>query len=209
MAFSIGVKLVPLMLLPLFIRNMKLKKLLQFYFIIGFVLLISFLPFFSLQFGRNYLNTVALWFVNFEFNASIYYVIRSIGYSIEGYNIIAAVGKVTPFVIVAMVSAFSISQRNKETRFLIINMLLALSIYFFLSTTVHPWYIVSLIALSVFTGYKFPIVWSAVVLLSYYAYSNPLFKENSLLLFAEYTIVYTCFLLEMLNERKNFLFLKK
>jgi hypothetical protein len=188
---------------------MKLKKLLQFYFIIGFVLLISFLPFFSLQFGRNYLNTVALWFVNFEFNASIYYVIRSIGYSIEGYNIIAAVGKVTPFVIVAMVSAFSISQRNKETRFLIINMLLALSIYFFLSTTVHPWYIVSLIALSVFTGYKFPIVWSAVVLLSYYAYSNPLFKENSLLLFAEYTIVYTCFLLEMLNERKNFLFLKK
>ena len=209
MALSIGVKLIPLMLLPLFIRNMKLKKLVQFYFIIGFLLLVCFLPFFSMQFGKNYLNTVALWFVNFEFNASIYYVVRSIGYSIEGYNIIAAVGKVTPFVIVAMVFAFSISHRNKETKFLIINMLLALSIYFFLSTTVHPWYIASLVALSVFTGYKFPIVWSVVVVLSYYAYSNPLFKENSLLLFAEYVIVYTCFLLEMVNKRKDFLFLKK
>ncbi len=209
LALSIGVKLVPLMFLPLFIRNIRLKKLLQFYFIIGLVLLLCFLPFFSIQFVENYLNTVALWFVNFEFNASIYYVIRSIGYTIKGYNIIGAVGKVTPFVIVCMVLAFSISKRNKEVRFLITNMLLASSIYFFLSTTVHPWYIVSLVALSVFTGYKFPIVWSVVVMLSYYAYSNPLFKENSLLLFTEYSIVYLCFLLELVNRRKDFIFLKK
>ena len=209
LTLSIGVKLVPLMFLPLFIRNIKFKKLLQFYLIIGFVLVVFFVPFFSIQFGENYLNTVALWFVNFEFNASIYYVVRSIGYSIKGYNIIGAVGKVTPFVITAIVLAFSISKRNWKLPYLIINMLLILSIYFFLSTTVHPWYIVSLVAISVFTGYKFPIVWSVVVVLSYYAYSNPLFRENALLLFAEYAIVYTCFLLEMVNWHKDPFFLKK
>ena len=209
LTLSIGVKLVPLMFLPLFIRNIKFKKLLQFYLIIGFVLVVFFVPFFSIQFGENYLNTVALWFVNFEFNASIYYVVRSIGYSIKGYNIIGAVGKVTPFVVTAIIMAFSISKRNWKLPYLIINMLLILSIYFFLSTTVHPWYIVSLVAFSVFTGYKFPIVWSVVVVLSYYAYSNPLFRENALLLFAEYAIVYTCFLLEMVNWYKDPVFLKK
>ena len=209
MALSIAVKLVPLMLLPLFMRHLKLKKLLQFYVIVGVVLLVSFLPFFSIQFSQNYINTVALWFVNFEFNASIYYVVRNIGYAIKGYNIIGAVGKVTPFVIVAVMLAFSLNKRNRDLRFLISNMLLALTIYFFLSTTVHPWYIISLVALSVFTGFKFPIVWSAVVVFSYYAYSNPLFKENSILLFVEYAIVYACFLLEMVYKRKNVVFLKK
>ncbi|MEO7523135.1 MAG: hypothetical protein ABIT58_03535, partial [Ferruginibacter sp.] len=206
MALSIGVKLVPLMLLPLLMRNMGSNKLIRFYFITGFILVLFLFPFFSLQFGVNYFNTIALWFVNFEFNASIYYVIRSIGYEVAGYNIIGTAGKVIPFIMLGMILSFSMRRSNRELINLIGNMLLALCVYFFLSTTVHPWYIVSLVALSMFTGYKFPVVWSVVGMLSYQAYSNPLFKENSLLLLIEYSVVYSCFIFEMVNNHKKAIF---
>jgi hypothetical protein len=39
-------------------------------------------------------------------------------------------------------------------------MLLALTVYFGLATIVHPWYVTGLVALGVFTGWKYPLAWS-------------------------------------------------
>jgi alpha-1,6-mannosyltransferase len=68
-------------------------------------------------------------------------------------------------------------------------MLFGISIYFLLATTVHPWYICTPLILSVFTRYKFPIVWSAAVILSYSAYGLNDFSENLWLVALEYTVV--------------------
>ena len=54
----------------------------------------------------------------------------------------------------------------------------------------HPWYLATLILLSVFTKYRFPIVWSLVIILSYAAYANEIYKENLVLVSIEYLIVY-------------------
>ena len=56
-------------------------------------------PFFLMEFVTNYSKTVGLWFGNFEFNASIYYLARAIGYGITGYNEIATIGKVLPLIL--------------------------------------------------------------------------------------------------------------
>ena len=66
----------------------------------------------------------------------------------------------------------------------------ALFIYLVFATTVHPWYLCALVAFSVFTPYRFPIVWSAVVILSYYTYITPHYAENMWLVSLEYLIVY-------------------
>jgi hypothetical protein len=197
MALSIAVKLVPLMLLPLLLRHLNFKQIIQYYFAAGITLLVLFLPFFSKSFFTNYTDTVALWFVNFEFNASIYYIIREIGYYKTGYNIIHAVGKIMPFIILFVILVFSLLKRNKAFQPLVTNMLLALSFYFFLSTTVHPWYIITPLALSLFTSYRFPVIWSFTVMFSYYAYSNPSFKENRWLLLAEYSVVFFSLIWEL------------
>ena len=200
-AVSVAVKLVPLMLLPLLFRYLKLKKAFVFYAIVGIVSILLFLPFISSAFIKNYSSTVMLWFTNFEFNASIYYLLRAIGYSITGYNQIHFIGKIIPIFILLVILFFSFSKNNVVFKNTIANIFLATCIYFFLSTTVHSWYIITPLALSVFTRFRFPVIWSLVIMLSYYAYSNPAFKENHLLLFTEYSIVFAPLLWELFYKK--------
>ncbi|MBL4754212.1 MAG: mannosyltransferase, partial [Flavobacteriales bacterium] len=61
--------------------------------------------------------------------------------------------------------------------------------YFLLSTTVHPWYITTLVALSAFTKYQYASLWSFLVLLSYAAYAAQPFQENFYLLGLEYLLL--------------------
>ncbi len=83
-------------------------------------------------------------------------------------------------------------------------MLFVLCIYFFLSTTVHPWYIVTLVALSIFTRYRFAYIWSAMVVLSYFAYSQNPFHESNLLLIFEYGVIFVFFFWELFRQGKYY-----
>ncbi len=182
----------------------RIKKLISFYTITGFVTLLLFAPFYSSEFINNYTKTVALWFQNFEFNASVYYIAREIGYSFRGYNEIGIIGKVTPIVVVFFILIITFFRRNKTTIQLITAMLLVLSFYYFTTTTVHPWYVATLLILSVFTKYKFPLVWSFVIILSYLAYVNidkADKSENLWVITLEYLVVYSVFIWEVFLKK--------
>ncbi|NGX83391.1 mannosyltransferase [Aequorivita sp. KMM 9714] len=195
---SVSVKLLPLLFLPLFFRwfsnkevstALNLTSLLKFYSIIGVTILITFLPFLSSEFIQNFAATIGLWFQNFEFNASVYYIIRWIGFQVVGWNIIGTVGKILPMIVILFILGLLFFKEYSTPQQLITSMLLAVSFYFLLSTTVHPWYIATPLILSVFTNYKFPIVWSFVVILSYSAYEKEGFDENLWLVALEYFTV--------------------
>ncbi|MGS2725312.1 mannosyltransferase [Psychroserpens sp. BH13MA-6] len=213
-ALSISVKLIPLLLLPLFFRYFRktsnqtvhLRKLMAFYAIVGLTTLLLFLPFYSKAFFNNYTGTVALWFQNFEFNASFYYIAREIGYLFRGYNEIAIIGKIMALLVFIIVMGIAFSKKHITTNSLIVQMLFALSFYFFFSTTVHPWYLATLVILSVFTNYKYPLVWSFTIILSYLAYLNLNSadkSENLWIIAMEYTIVYAVFIYEVLIKKAN------
>jgi hypothetical protein len=69
------------------------------------------------------------------------------------------------------------------------SMLMCLTAYFLLATTVHPWYITSLVLVSVFTRYRYPVVWSVLIILSYAAYRTLPYAENLWLVAFEYIVV--------------------
>lgn len=181
-----------------------MTRLVGFYLIVIITTVLLFVPFYSSAFINNYAETVALWFQNFEFNASIYYIARAIGYSFRGYNEIAIIGQYIPIVVIMFILMLTFFRKNKSMVELITAMLFALSFYYFTTTTVHPWYVATLLILSVFTRYKFPLVWSFVIILSYLAYVN-LNKadksENLWVIALEYSIVYGVFIWEVFKKR--------
>jgi len=218
---SISIKLIPLLFLPLFfwwfvkqkqITNserkkwistaLNLTKLTLFYIIVLVTLLVSFAPFVSKELISNYSKTIGLWFGNFEFNASFYYLFREIGYLFRGYNEIQIIGKITPVLVILTTLAFTFFRKNQNPKTLIRTMLLALSIYLFTATTVHPWYIATLLILSVFTNYKYALVWSFTVILSYYTYTQTDFKESPLLLFLQYIPMYAVFVWDVFFRKE-------
>jgi hypothetical protein len=162
---------------------------------------VSFAPFLSKEIVSHYLSTIGLWFHDFEFNASVYYIIRWIGFKVVGWNIIETVGTILPIVVILFILALSIFRNNKGTKPLITAMLFAVSFYFLMATTVHPWYIATPLLLSLFTKYRFPIVWSLVVMLSYAAYGKDGFHEKLWIVSIEYIVLISFFLWEI--SRKN------
>ncbi len=229
-ACSVSIKLIPLLFTPLFWQwfisnnNEMLKrvqhdekknlltkkwvpvlegmiKLIGFYTIVGLVTVLLFLPFFSQKFVANYAETVGLWFQNFEFNASLYYIAREVGYLFRGYNEIAIIGKYTAILVFLFVAGLAFIRKNKSMIQLITAMLLALSFYYFTATTVHPWYVATLLFLSIFTNYKFALVWSFIIVLSYLAYTNSNNTENLWIIALEYLVVFTVFLHDLLKTK--------
>ena len=201
-ACSVSVKLIPLLFLPVLFQKLRCKKSILFYLIVGLTSIALFAPFYSENFITNYTKTVALWFQDFEFNASIYYIFREIGYWITSYNEIATIGKILPLVVIIFVLGITFFRTNKNTTQLITALLFVLSFYYFTATTVHPWYVATLLILSIFTNYKFPLVWSFVIVLSYLAYTNTDNSENLWVIALEYLIVFSVFIWEVFIKKK-------
>jgi hypothetical protein len=213
-ACSVSVKLIPLLFLPLFFqwfvndrtisKNFKSKdiwKLILFYTIIGITNILLFLPFYSAELIANYSNSVGLWFRSFEFNASFYYIFREIGYLFRGYNEIAIIGKTAPILTIILLFILTFFRKNTSLKQLFTAMLFSLCFYYFTATTVHPWYLATPIILAVFTKYRFPIVWSLVIILSYQAYANTPWQENLWYILLEYLVVFTTIIYEIKNKK--------
>lgn len=210
-AFSIAIKLVPLLFLPLFLRHFGLKKAIQFYVFVGVTLIALFLPFFSIEFISNYTQTIGLWFSNFEFNASVYNIVKKTAElnGSKNWETIKAFGKISPYITIGVVLIFSFLNKNKKLTGLFTSMLWVLCIYYFISTTVHPWYVIFVVLLSIFTQYRFAVVWSSAVFLSYWAYANPNYTEHLGILSIEYISVFGFMIYEILRlKRQNSLFPK-
>lgn len=205
LACSIAIKLVPLLFLPLFLKHFSFKRSITFYVIVGITCLLLFAPFYSSEFIANYSKTVGLWFSNFEFNASMWNVVKKIGIQFDAkpWELIKTYGKITPVLTVCIVLLFTFLRKNQDLRTLLSSMLWILTLYYLLSATVHPWYIIFLVSLSVFTKFRYAFIWSLLVVLSYFAYSQIDFSENLYLLTFEYIAVLGYIIYEIGTHRNK------
>jgi len=200
-AFSIATKLIPLLLLPLFVRFQSWKKTIWMALLGSMCLLLLFVPFFKDIGMENYFATIQLWFKNFEFNGSIYYLIRWIGYQIKGYNIIRQWGEISPVIITGLVFIFAFFKPKKKAQEVFTAMLFLMTAYYLIASIVHPWYVISLVFLGLFTRYSFPLIWSMVIPISYITYADSNFQENYILITLEYTIVIIAMIYEIRKKK--------
>lgn len=186
LALGVAAKLTPLLLLPLLPRRLGWGRTVGFGLALGGLLLAAFAPFASAALLRNLGRSLDLYFHSFEFNASVYYLLRAIGYRLTGYNEIARLGTGLATAAAGGIMALAALERRPTLATLPRAALLAFSLYYLLATTVHPWYLTPLVALSCFTNWRYPAAWATLATLSYATYRTAAYHENLGLVAAEY-----------------------
>lgn len=181
---SIGTKLIPILFLPFFLFQWKRKSWFRLYLVIGIMLILLFLP--VIWNFTSFGNSLDLYFQKFEFNASIYFILRALGKLLSGWNLILYIGPGMAILVLLLVFRYARKTVDSFEGFISFA-LLSLTTYLFLSTTIHPWYLSLGIFISVFTRYRYFIVWSGTVFLSYSLYGLKDYYYG--LIFIEYLIL--------------------
>ncbi|UII33302.1 hypothetical protein LVD17_05620 [Fulvivirga ulvae] len=195
-AFTIASKLLPLIFLPLLVRRIWGKQVMVYYVLTAIFTLILFLPLINQELINGMSSSLSLYFQRFEFNASIYYLLREGGFYLKGYNTIHILGKYLAASTFILIMGYALLHNPRRVK-LPEAMLWVILIYCMLTTTLHPWYLATVVLLSVFTPFRFPALWSFLVFVTYVGYSETGFQENLILTTIEYILVYTCMLYEI------------
>ena len=200
MSFSILTKLIPVLFLPLLIQRLGRKNSLRYFGVILLCSLLFTLPFFEVELLKNYSNTIGLWFTNFEFNSSIFALSKKLMLQIFNQNLMKYMPFIAPLLMSIVLLCF-VRLKKTTTAGILHLFLWVLTIYYLCSTTIHPWYICALVLLCCFTKYRFALVWSGTIFLSYFAYQQDLVSDNSLWEAVEYFSVGAYMLYELSNAK--------
>lgn len=203
MSFSIASKLLPLIFLPFLIKRMGWKKSIQYFSIVGVTLILLFLPLVSNTFLNNFGTSLNLYFQKFEFNASLYYLLRWIGFQVIGFNLIQVLGPVLAIITFSGVLWLSVFEKESSWQNIFQRCLFAICLYLFCTTTVHPWYVSLPVVLCIFTNFRFPILWSGLIMLTYINYSYPSYFENLWIVILEYFAVIGYLIYEISKNVKH------
>jgi alpha-1,6-mannosyltransferase len=205
LALSIASKLLPLMFLPFILLNHKHWA--RFLVILLVTVFLLFLPLLDTSFINGMQDSLTLYYQKFEFNAAVYYGLRQIGYWVYGYNAIALIGKMMFILSTFLLLIFSYTLSKKGVQETLSLSILYL-IFAVLSLILHPWYVVVLIALAPFTGFKFPIVWGYFIFLTYLGYNQAGFSENYYVVAIEFIALTIAIVYDAINYDRSSLSLK-
>lgn len=199
LSLAIQIKLIPLLLLPFLWRFLGWKKAVITYSIIGIgFLVVSMFLLNSLNIS-HFTHSIRLYFELFQFNSSFLFILLQLDplhyyyHKIGHYSFILSV---TTLIMILYLAFWKKITLPKE---LFSKMTIAYFIYLLSCTTLHPWYILPAIFLSIFTNYTFLILWSFTVFLSYSFYTNGNVATTNWLLGIEYIPVLLLFFYEMVK----------
>lgn len=199
-AFAISSKLTPILMLPFFLKRLGIKKAVLFYLLTLGVAALTFSPFLGHDLINGLSSSIGLYFQKFEFNASIFYIIREIGFWVKGWDIIQVASKWLALSTVTMIVILSFLENTKK-QILPGILIWPLFIYFAHASIIHPWYATPLVAFCWFSKYRFPLVWSMTIFLSYAGYRSAGFEEQLWVLLVEYLLVYGVLIYELVTYK--------
>jgi len=200
---AVGMKLLPFLLAPAFFFWKGVRTSSRFWSMALGTLFLAFLPLVYWNSWENFLQSLQLYQGKFEFNASLYYLFRAVGYELAGYNTIWYLTKVGMGC--TLLGAVWISwKRSKVSLFEIPYVWVQLYLlYFLLQPVVHPWYLLPGLGLSLLTRKWTFVFWSFGSIFSYQAYSQNPVQEQPLFLGLEYGLVLLGLYLDYFQKQRT------
>ncbi len=202
LALAVASKLLPLIYLPLVYKRVGASRFTKYIIITLLFSLLLFSPLLTIDLIKGMQKSLVLYFQKFEFNASIYYLLRQLGFWILGFNTITYLGIGLAIITFAAILYYTVYER-KTRQLLPEAMLMVNLIYLLFATTVHPWYIIPLLALGAVSQIRFQVVWSFIIFFTYVGYSSTGFRELYWIVWAEYLIAigYLLYEIAWLNSK--------
>ena len=200
---AIGLKLLPLILFPALALYPNTGRNRRFWFAAALTLVLVFGWLLLASSWEPFMVSLALYQGKFEFNASVYYLLREVGFWIEGYNTIAVLSKLLSLATLGLLVFFSWKKKPSTLPMLIDLWVLIYLVYLLLQPVVHPWYVIPAFGLSLLTEKKSFLLWSFAAIFSYEAYSAAQVEESPLILSFEYLLVASGIFLDYILPKYN------
>ncbi|GAB2614491.1 DUF2029 domain-containing protein [Belliella aquatica] len=199
--WAVGVKLSPLMLGPILLKFFSGKSRLVFLLLSALVIVLLFIPLFFEGAYLNFWQSFRLYQSSFEFNGSIYYLLRWISGFWLDYNPIRTLGPVLSMLSLGLILWLSLGVKKANLPDLVQRIVWIYLIYLLFQTTVHPWYLIPAFGLGILVGDRIFLAWTALVFLSYHAYMGVIVAEQPVFLLIEYVLL---FVLIIWSFKSNF-----
>ncbi|MFK7969728.1 MAG: hypothetical protein AB8F95_05140 [Bacteroidia bacterium] len=195
---AIASKLLPIMFFPLLIPVLGWRKSIIYGAVASLVGFVGFLALPHPEAVFNILESVGLYFENFEFNSSIYQWLKWAGIPHK------LLGKTLPLLVILSILYMTWRSKDKGLNILARNMLIALSLYFICARIVHPWYITTLVALTSLTQLRYPLIWTSLLPITYLTYETTLYQQPYALMSLAYIVlaIYTFFEIKQLPDNQ-------
>ncbi len=181
LVMGIGVKIIPVLILPFLFRKLPFKDALKISILsIGLVLLIS-LPFLSSEMLSNWQSGLELYFRQFEFNSSLFRLFKFLGLS-----------GLASYLSLGLILALAILFFSKNTRHRIWPKTIFFILFFqiLFSQMAHPWYFLPLFCLGLFTRFPLTSAFAGwVMVLTYTTYAQIPYQQIGAVVFIEYLSV--------------------
>ncbi len=202
-AVAVQVKLIPLLILPFFYRYLGWKKAFVFYASTIFIVIAFGLIQLNSENIYNFADSLRQYFQVFEFNSLVLYQYIQYGIWKTGWNMTKTYSPQLSLIAMYFIFTLALWGDIQNWNKLMRRISIAFFIYLLFSSTMHPWYILPLLAFSLFTNYRFPVVWSFFIFFSYifYHYENSSAFAVRLINFIEYGVVLGWFGWELMRSK--------
>jgi len=209
-AIAIQIKLIPFIFFPFFYRFLGLWKSTLFYSITIIIVILLALIDLNLNNIENFFNSLKLYFEVFEFNSFILYNYIQYGIAETGWNLTKIYGPQLSKISIGIIVILALYGQINNWKKLFNRITIALFFYLLFSSTIHPWYILTIFAISIFTNYSFPFFWTFIIFFSYmfYNFNDSSVIEYRIFVNAEYFLIIGLFLYEIVNKKSPIKFLR-
>lgn len=199
-SWAVGLKLTPLILGPLWLKAWTKNKLISFLILSGILIMLLLIP---LSFDNGlagFWKSLSLYQRNFEFNASVYYLLRDFFSFFLGYNPIAYLGPALNMATFLSIIGFVYFWKIEKAEDLAEGIVWIYLIFLLLQPVVHPWYLIPAFGVSVLTKNRVFLMWTFLVFLSYAAYRNMEVQEPWVFIIIEYGLLFFYIGLKMIPK---------
>jgi alpha-1,6-mannosyltransferase len=201
-AAAVHVKLIPLLLLPFLLPYLGWKNSIRYYLYSGFTVILLSLVYLNPSNVDNFWMSLQLYFHQFEFDSFLLYPYIQFGLLKHGWNLTILYAPQLAKWALMLILGIAWNRSKISEKELLKRMFWGIMVYYFLTSTVHPWYWILPLALSVFHFSWSILLATFFAIFSYGIYEFGNISDYRKMLAALNILIMVIFLLEIINPDK-------